>query len=203
MMTTRSLRAPLAAAILLSLCGSLAYPADIAPQTVAPQTSAPPTDRDGQHDFDWMFGTWKAHLKRLVNPLTGSTTWVEYEGTQVTRKIWGGRANLDEFVADTADKKTHLEGMTVRLYSPETHQWSIYWATSKTGTIAMPPTVGHYTNGRGEFYDEEEFNGRHIVVRYTWSDITATSAHFEQAFSVDGGKTWEPNWISTITRIKE
>jgi len=167
------------------------------------QTAAAPTDRDGQHDFDWMFGTWKVQLKRLLNPLTGSTTWVEYEGTQVTKKVWGGRANLDEFVADTADKKTHIEAVTLRLYNAETHQWSIYWATSKSAAIAMPPTVGHYTNGRGEFYDQEEFNGKQIVVRYVWSEITPTSARFEQSFSTDGGKTWEPNWISTVTRVKD
>jgi hypothetical protein len=167
------------------------------------QTAAAPTDRDGQHDFDWMFGTWKVQLKRLQNPLTGSTTWVEYEGTQVTKKVWGGRANLDEFVADTADRKTHIEAVTLRLYNTETHQWSIYWATSKSAAIAMPPTVGHYTNGRGEFYDQEEFNGKPIVVRYVWSEITPTSARFEQSFSADGGKTWEPNWISTVTRVKD
>jgi len=174
----------------------------IAPSVAFSQSSAGETTRDGQHDFDWMHGTWKATLKRLVKPLTGSTTWVEYEGTQVTKPVWGGKANFDEFVADSTDgSKVHLEGLTLRLYDPTTHQWSIYWANAKSG-LAMPPTVGHWTNGRGEFYDTEEFNGKPIVVRYVWSDITATSGHFEQSFSADGGKTWEVNWISTITRVK-
>jgi hypothetical protein len=164
----------------------------------AAQDAAPA--RDGQHDFDFMFGTWRVTLKRLVKPLTGSTTWIEYEGTQTTSKVWNGKANFDEFVAHSRTGDEPLEGLTVRLYNPATREWSIYWANAKSGTMAMPPTVGHFTNGRGQFFDKEDFNGKPIIVRYTWSDITATSAKFEQAFSPDDGKTWEPNWISTITR---
>jgi hypothetical protein len=186
---------------------SLAQPAHLSAQTSAtaakPAAQGGASIRDGQHDFDWMHGAWKVYLKRLVKPLTGSTTWVEYEGTQVTRKVWGGKANLDEFIADSPATKAHLEGLTLRLYNPETREWSIYWANARNGTLGLPPTVGRFTDGRGEFYDEEEWEGRHITVRYVWSDITPTSARFEQAFSVDGGKTWEPNWISTITRVKE
>lgn len=175
----------------------------LAQPALASAQSKPAEQRDGQHDFDWMFGTWKVQLKRLVRPLTGSTTWVEYEGTQTTRKVWGGRANMDEFVAHSEAANVHLEGLTVRLYNPETREWSIYWANAKNGAMAMPPTVGRFTNGCGEFYDEEEFDGKKIVVRYVWSDITPNSAKFEQSFSADGGKTWEANWISTITRVKE
>jgi hypothetical protein len=164
----------------------------------AAQDAAPA--RDGQHDFDFMFGTWRVTLKRLVKPLTGSTTWIEYEGTQTTRKVWDGKANFDEFVSHSKTEKEPLQGLTVRLYNPATREWSIYWANAKNGIMAMPPTVGHFTNGRGQFFDKEDFNGKPIVVRYTWSDITANSAKFEQAFSPDDGKTWEPNWISTITR---
>ena len=160
--------------------------------------------RDGQHDFEWMHGTWKATLKRLVKPLTGSTTWVEFEGKQVTREIWDGRANVDEFVVDNPKTNTHIEGLTLRLYNPEKREWSLYWATSKNGVVAMPPTVGRWNGkGRGEFYDREVFEGKPIIVRYAWSDVTASSAHFEQSFSVDEGKTWEVNWISDLTRSKE
>ena len=161
-----------------------------------------PSLRDGQHDFDPLIGTWKAHLKRLVHPLSGSNTWVEFEGTQITRSIWGGRATLDEFKVDSPSANAHIDGLTIRLYNPESRQWSIYWANSKQGSFSLPPTVGRWLNGRGEFYDQEMFEGRMILVRYVWSDITPTSAHFEQSFSDDGGKTWEPNWISTITRTK-
>lgn len=159
--------------------------------------------RDGQHDFDWMHGTWKATLKRLVKPLTGSTTWVEFEGTQTTRQLWDGKANIDEFVVNNPEKNIHIQGLTLRLYNPEKREWSLYWANSKNGTMAMPPTVGRFNGaGRGEFYDREEFEGKPIIVRYVWSNITKTSAHFEQSFSPDDGKTWEVNWISDITRIK-
>jgi hypothetical protein len=185
----------------------LTQPALVSAQTVTTPakdgTQESAAQRDGQRDFDWMIGTWKGRLKRLLNPLTGSTTWVEYNVTQVTRKVWGGRANMDEFTADSPETQSHIEGMTLRLYKPESREWYIYWANMKTGALGLPPTVGRFNNGRGEFYDHEEIGGRMIFVRYVWSDITPNSARFEQSFSADGGKTWEPNWISTITRVKE
>lgn len=161
------------------------------------------TARDGQRDFDPLVGTWKATLKRLVHPLSGSKEWVDFEGTQVTKLIWGGRATMDEFHVHDPRTNTDVDGLTVRLYNPATKEWSIYWANSKKGVFDQPPTVGRWTNGRGEFFDHEQFEGKPIVVRYVWSDVTPTSAHFEQSFSTDEGKTWEANWISTITRVKE
>jgi hypothetical protein len=158
--------------------------------------------RDGQHDFDWIFGTWKAHLRKLVHPLTGSKTWVELDGRQVSKKVWDGRAILDEFTVNSPETGTRIEGVTLRLYNPETREWRIYWANSKRG-IMDPPVIGRFANGRGEFYGMDELEGRAILVRYVWSDITPTSAHFEQSFSDDGGKTWEPNWISDVTRVQE
>jgi hypothetical protein len=171
-------------------------------QTPAVAEPAMPAARDGSKDFDWMLGNWKADLKKLVNPLTGSTTWVAYEGTQTTNKVLNGKAVVDEFVVDSPASKTSVEALTVRLYNPANQTWSIYWANAKNGEFSMPATVGRWTNGRGEFYDHEQLNGRWILVRYVWSDVTPTSAHFEQAFSADGGKTWEVNWISNITRTK-
>ncbi len=161
-----------------------------------------PTKHDGQHDFDFEIGTWKIHLKRLDHRLTGSTTWVEFDGTSVTRKVWDGRADLEELEVDSPTG--HIEGMTLRLYDPQTHQWSLYWATSKSGAMG-PPTIGEFKNGRAEFFDTEPSgpNGRAILVRFVWSDITPNSAHFEQSFSDDGGKTWEVNWITDQTRVKD
>jgi hypothetical protein len=155
---------------------------------------------DGQHDFDFELGTWKIHLKRLLHPLSGSTSWVDFDGTSVTRKVWDGRAQVEEFETDGAGG--HIEGLTLRLYNPQAHQWSLYWGNSRTGTLGQP-TIGEFKNGRGEFYDQEPFNGRAILVRYVWSDITPNSAHFEQSFSDDGGKTWEVNWITDQTRVSE
>jgi hypothetical protein len=159
-----------------------------------------PPQRDGQHDFDFELGSWMIHLKKLMHPLTGSTTWVEFDGSSVTRKVWDGRSQLEEFETDSPGGG-HIEGMTLRLYDPQTHQWSLYWATSKSGAIGVP-TIGKFKNGRGEFFDQESLNDRAILVRFVISDITANSCRFEQAFSEDGVKTWEVNWIATDTRVQ-
>jgi len=156
-------------------------------------------DRDGQHDFDFELGTWKTQLKVLVHPLTGSTTWVEMNGTTVVHKVWHGRANLVELEVD--GPSGHVEALSLRLYNPDSHQWSLNFSNSKTGALGVP-TVGEFKNGRGEFYDQEPINGRLVLVRNIWSGITPQSCHFEQAFSSDGGRTWETNWIVTDTRLK-
>jgi hypothetical protein len=154
---------------------------------------------DGQHDFDFHIGTWKTHVSRLVNPLTGSTTWAQYDGTTVVRRVWNGRANLVELEVD--GPQGHLELLSLRLYDPHSHQWSLNVASSRGGGLGVP-TVGGFKNGRGEFFDQETFNGQSILVRFVISDITPESCHFEQAFSKDGGKTWELNWVATDTRTK-
>lgn len=156
-------------------------------------------ERDGQHDFDWDIGTWKTHQRRLLHPLTGSTTWVEYNGTDVVRKVWEG-ANSGVVEAD--GPSGHLEIFTLRLYNPQAHQWSISFTNPSTGTMSIP-SVGEFKDGRGEFYDQETFNGRTILLRFSVSDITSTSCRFEQAFSDDGGRTWETNFIVTETRVKD
>jgi hypothetical protein len=156
-------------------------------------------ERNGQHDFDFEMGEWKTHLKRLLHPLSGSSTWVEYDGITIGKKVWDGRANLIELTAD--GPAGHFEGLSLRLYNPDTHQWSLNFANSKNGTLAIP-AIGEFKNGRGEFYNQDTFNGRSIFVRFIISGITLSSCHFEQSFSDDGGKTWEVNWIATDTRIK-
>jgi hypothetical protein len=162
-----------------------------------------PPEHDGQHDFDFEVGTWKIHLKRLDHRLVGSTNWVEFDGTSVTRKVWGGRADLEEFETDSP-AGGHIEGLTLRLYDPQTHQWSLYWATSKSGAMG-PPTIGEFKNGRGEFFDTEPSgpNGRSILCRFVWTNTNTDTPHFEQSFSEDGGKTWEVNWITDQTRVKD
>jgi hypothetical protein len=195
---------------LLSVCGVVCGAFALRPpETIAqsPNPSGPPREaradsspRDRQHDFDFHIGTWKTHLKRLMGPLSGSNTWVEYEGTTVVRSVWNGRANLVELAVD--GPAGHIEGLSLRLYNPESHQWSLNFANAASGTLAEP-TVGEFKNGRGEFFDQETFNGRAILVRFVISEITPTSCHFEQAFSDDGGKTWEVNWVATDTRVNE
>jgi hypothetical protein len=159
----------------------------------------PQAPRDGQNDFDFEIGNWNTHISRLQHPLTGSTTWVEYHGTSVVRKIWGGRANMVELEVD--GPAGHIEGISLRLYNPQSHQWSLNFANSRVGALSVP-TVGEFRNGRGEFFDQEEFKGRMILVKNVWMDMTANSCRFEQSFSDDGGKTWEVNWIAVDTRTK-
>jgi len=159
-----------------------------------------PTQRDGEHDFDFHIGTWKTHVARLVHPLTGSKTWAQYDGTTVVSKVWNGRANLVELEVD--GRNGHLELASLRLYNPDSRQWSLNVASSRSGALGVP-TVGEFKNGRGEFFDQETLDGRAILVRFVISDITPDSCHFEQAFSADGGKTWEVNWIATDTRVRD
>jgi hypothetical protein len=161
---------------------------------------AAPVEHDGQHDFDFLTGTWKFHLRKLVNPLSGSATWQEYDGTINARPILGGKANTDEVTA--VGPAGRIEGLTLRMYDTKSRQWSIYWGNIKDGSLGIPviATVGSFRDGRGEFNDQEIINGRAIFVRYVWFDITPSSAKFEQSFSADGGKTWEVNWATTQTR---
>ncbi|HEX8634281.1 MAG TPA: hypothetical protein VF703_09045 [Pyrinomonadaceae bacterium] len=186
-----------ALAIILLPSGAIAQQKSDASKTT-PQISNSP--RDGQHDFDFEIGTWKTSLKRLLNPLTGSTKWVEYEGTTIVRKVWEGNANLVEL--DVSGSAGNIKALSLRLYNPESRQWSLNFANIKGGVMAVP-TVGEFKNGRGEFYNQETLNGRAILVRFVIFDITPNSCRFEQAFSADGGKTWEVNWIATDTRVKD
>jgi hypothetical protein len=159
-----------------------------------------PVVRDGQHDFDFEFGAWQARVARLAKPLSGSTTWIQYEGPSVVRALWGGQGNLGEI--DVTGPAGRIRGLSLRLYDPQTRQWRISWANSRDGQLGVP-MVGQFTNGRGEFYNQETYEGRAVFVRFIFSDITPKSFRLEQAFSVDGGKSWEPNWIATFEKVKD
>lgn len=171
------------------------------PNAGKPKAAVPQAEpRDGQRDFDWAIGRWKMKLRRLKKPLSGSTEWNEFVGTTRAIPFWDGKGQLEEFNVDSP-VVGRIDGITVRLYSPTSRQWSLNWANQKKGSFDVP-TVGEFKDGRGEFFDMEIYEGRQILVRYLWSNITPTSAHFEQSFSTDGGKTWEVNWITDQTRIE-
>jgi hypothetical protein len=156
------------------------------------------TERDGSRDFDFLYGSWDGHYQLLRHPLTGSTEWYKFEGKSVMRGILAF-ANVDE---DILSRPQGTESaLTVRLYNKKTHDWSIYFGTDIGGALALPATVGKFDeHGVGHFYDHELFNGKPIVVRYTWTHSTPNAARFQQAFSPDDGKTWETNWIADFTR---
>ena len=183
--------------LLLSLFGFLIHALPASSQATPATQAGSQQVHDGQHDFDFHFGTWKTHIRRLTQPLSGANTWVELNGTVTVRKVWDGRANLEEI--DASNATTHLKGLTLFLYNPQSHQWSQTFASVNDGTL-NPPMIGEFKNGRGELFDQETFNGRTILVRFVWSDITPNSHHVEQAYSDDGGKTWEPNFTADLTR---
>jgi hypothetical protein len=182
------------AAVALTLFVAAA-PAAAEPARPAPVT-APPIP-DGAHDFDFEFGVWTAHVSRRLRPLTGSMEWVEYEGLSTVHPLWGGRANIGEL--DVSGPSGRILGSSYRLYNPETRQWSLRWANSADGDLGVP-AIGGFADGRGVFYDHEIIGGRAVLVRFIFSGMQPDSFQIEQAFSPDGGKTWEANWIATFRR---
>lgn len=157
------------------------------------------SDNDGSHDFDPLLGSWNFHLRRLLRPLTGSNDWVEYDGQSHCTSIWGGRGQLDELSIANRTDGSRIEGLTVRLYNPKNHEWLLYWA-SETNPSFDPPQRGKFAQGRGEFLEHDTVNGKKVLVRYLWMDLQTNTPRFEQSFSTDEGKTWEPNWITYQTR---
>jgi hypothetical protein len=156
--------------------------------------------RDGQHDFDFNFGVWHTHIRRILDPLSGSADSIELNGTVTVRKIWDGRAQLEEIEAD--GPKGHWEGLTLFLYNPQSHQWSQSYLNSKMAAFS-PPLVGSFNAGRGELFAQDTFHDKSILVRGTWSDITPDSHHFEEAYSEDGGRTWAPAFVAQLTRDRD
>jgi hypothetical protein len=149
----------------------------------------------GMPDFDFAIGTWNVVNRTLTSAFTSSTDWVSYPSTVTCWSIFDGNGTLDEVIFPTKGTR----GMTLRLFDRELKEWSIYWADSRTGQLG-PPVTGTFTDGRGDFYGDDILDGKPIRVHFGWSDITPTSARWEQAFSPDGGRTWEPNWVMEFTR---
>jgi len=197
------MRTSLTAISMLALTIGAAAPA-AAQTSTAPTTFQAPVPppalvlRDGSHDFDWQFGDWKTTVHRLKHPLSGSNEWVTYTGTINVSKVWDGKAHL--LVLNLVGPNGPLQALSLRLYNPDAHQWSTNFATAGGGTMSIP-SVGEFKNGVAELYDQEDYNGRKVLVRLVLSQITPTHSHAEQFFSADGGKTWEMNWWNDDTRI--
>jgi hypothetical protein len=154
--------------------------------------------RDGRNDFDFFIGKWKGINRRLRERLKGSTDWEVFEGHSVMHKILSGLGNFDEVTMYR--ESGVLEGATLRLYNPDTCEWAIYWASSAGANNIFPPMIGKFDNGRGLFYAYESIAGQHIYTRFIWTVISENECRWEQAFSVDGGQSWETNWITDFTR---
>lgn len=170
---------------------------------VTTQTAPPEplvrSQRDGQHDFDWEFGTWRTKVRVLRNPLSGmQPNWAEYQGTSTVRPILGGRFNLVEL--SVAGPSGRIEGASLRLYEPQKHLWTLNYANVRDGLLTAPVKGSFDERGRGTFLADDTLNGRPIKVRFIITVGSARTAHFEQAFSADGGSTWELNWIADDAR---
>lgn len=153
----------------------------------------------GQRDFDWEIGAWDTQLKRLSEPLSGKTNWLEYTGTSVVKAVMGKRANLVEL--DVSGAAGRIAGVSLRLYQPASGQWSLHFANLANG-LMTDPMHGSFKQGTGTFYGQDTVNGRLVFVRFLVLPVNKDQWRFEQAYSADGGATWETNWIAVDTRRK-
>jgi hypothetical protein len=170
-----------------------------APSSVYPlaATAAVP----GLHDFDFLVGQWQAHHRKLKQRLANNHEWIEFEGTLVNQPLMGGYSNVDDTVLNVPGAP--YRGVALRSFDPKTRQWSIWWLDGRTPSEPLdPPMIGGFHNGVGTFYGEDTVKGKRVQARFIWSNITATSGHWEQADSPDEGKTWETNWVQDITRVR-
>jgi len=147
------------------------------------------------NDFDFFVGSWDSVQRRLKKALAGSTEWDEFIGKSECVGLMGGAANLDEVTFPSEG----YGGVTLRLFNAERDEWSLYWISSRA-PVMEPPVVGRFTDGVGDFFCDDTYEGQKIRVRYRWSNVTATTARWEQAFFADNEKTWETNWIAEFTR---
>jgi hypothetical protein len=146
-------------------------------------------------NFDFLIGSWTSVQRRLLKPLSGNDEWTQSRAITQCWSALDGAANIDE----VHFPDWGFTGLTVRLLSRSTGEWSLYWI-NRNAELSTPPVVGRFTDGVGRFYCDEDYEGRPVKVRYMWSDITATSARWEQAFSVARGQSWETNWTADFTR---
>jgi len=152
--------------------------------------------RSTARDFDFFMGRWIVQNRRLRERLAGSGEWEEFAATSVARPLLDGLGNEDEF---RSDHDGGFIGMSFRFFDPESRQWSIYWADSRRSGVLDPPLFGSFAGDTGVFHGSDRFNGRPILVRFIWAGVTIETPRWEQAFSEDGGESWETNWVMDFT----
>ena len=156
---------------------------------------------DGRTDFDFLIGEWTVHNRRLTARLAGSTDWEEFFSSCRAWPILDGLGNQDEFILELPTGR--VIATTVRLFNPAAREWSLYWASSATPGRFDPPLVGRFDGPRGEFYGQEVFAGRHVLCHFIWTVDGPEACRWEQAYSEDGGRSWETNWIMAFTRTRD
>lgn len=168
--------------------------------TIASPAVAPSAARD----FDFLMGPWRIRNTRLVRRLAGCNDWEVFDATGCARPLPGGIGNCDDFIAPAW--KPGYVGMSLRVFCPQSQRWSIYWLDNATGGLdpasglLQPPVVGSFRDGVGSFEGQESFEGRQVRVRFEWTQMQSGSPRWEQAFSDDGGATWETNWVMEFSR---
>ena len=173
-------------------------PARSNPTQGAHAMSAPATV-PGLHDFDFLVGRWRVHHRRLKERLAGSHEWIEFDGTSEMRTLMDGYGNVDDNVMNLPSGR--YRAASLRSFEPKSATWSIWFLDGRTPLGPLdPPVRGRFRDGVGTFLGDDTFNGVPIRVRYTWSQITPRACRWEQAFSTDGGATWETNWEMDFTR---
>jgi hypothetical protein len=179
--------------------------AGYSPTNLANNATGAPADekitatRDGSHDFDFLYGKWKMPNHRLLKRLANSHDWEDFMSYDECRPLPGGIGNEDFF---KTDHWKDFVGMTTRTYDPKTGLWRIYWVDNRfSGGVIEPPVVGKFEGNVGVFEGPDSFDGKPIIVRFTWTvhpKGDKVAADWAQAFSTDGGKTWETNWTNEI-----
>jgi hypothetical protein len=176
----------------------ISYPCVGRSQTATPAAAV----HDGQHDFDFNIGVWHTHIKRILDPFASNSHSVELNGTVTVRKVWDGKAELEEIEAD--GPKGHWQGLSLFLYNPSAHQWSQTFVNSKVGALSSGSSnVGEFKDGRGVLSGQDTVNDRTILVRAVWSDIKSDSHQYEESYSNDGGQTWVRSFTANLTRLKQ
>ncbi|HEY2473497.1 MAG TPA: hypothetical protein VGI19_01730 [Candidatus Cybelea sp.] len=194
--STRTMLA--AAAVFAASTGAAPSPAPTIAPIAAPNYPVSATSRDGRNDFNFEFGTWRTHYRLLRKRLAGSHDWYDCYGTSIIRAFWNGGGNLED--GDLKCHDRYIGGLTLRLYDRQTHQWTLWWGTRKLG-VAPPPQIGHYdADGVGRFYAYDTWHGTPVINRFQWTKVNG-NPHFEQAYSVDHGRTWETNWTTEYERV--
>ena len=157
-----------------------------------------PPSASSEHDFDFLVGRWTVRHRRLQGRLVHNSEWETFNGTCESRSILGGQANLDDNVLELPGGA--YRAATIRMFDPSTRKWAIWWFDARSPHQLAPPVVGEFRNGLGTFFADDQLSGKPIRVRFTWSEITDKTARWEQAFSADGGKTLEVNWVMNFER---
>lgn len=152
-----------------------------------------------ERDFDFLVGVWRVSHRRLVRRLGGSADWETFGGTCAGQSTLGGRGNMDDNVVELP--AGIYRAVTLRAFDTATGLWAIWWLDGRSPHRLDTPVVGGFENGVGTFYADDSFEGRPIRVRFRWTETQTASPHWEQAFSADGGATWEINWTMRFTRV--